>query len=467
MLTMVSIVIALLIALWLPLSTGFTSSIRTPTSRTDMQLSGSSSLALDYAIKIHPSKNDDEVLNWELYPLSNWDDDDIGEGTLALRALDDCATKQESTADVVCKLSCKWKQSTSSDNTWLINVAAVDEQEDIIPIELQCVLSRVMVQSAVSQIAKHCSTAAVLQITLPLLEGEGCKKVLLSDLPIWSCICGSSNRPSYQSNNRWLVSSEDCKGVRQLFSSLNSEYSKAEIVDMVDNEGTVLGSLPRPYVHTQNILHRGIGIVVSKDTDIIKSLKSDSNNIPEVYVHQRTSTKRIFPSLYDMFVGGVSCINEDSRLTAAREISEELGLSLALEMEATEDNKDGDSTDQVNPLSEKLFQCTICTSYNRCVVSMFTYTCDTTIEKISWQEEEVAWGDFIPYDIIEGAADMSIDRLVKLGTWPGGRDKYIAKDDKELKAFVKEWANWDFVPDGLLVWEACTSFVASQTLQWQ
>jgi len=443
---MVSIVIALLFALWLPSSTGFTS-INFPTSsrsNTDMQLSGSSSLASDYAIKIYPSK-DDDVLNWELYPLSNWKNDNIGEGTLALRALDDCATKQSiRTPDVACTLSCKWEQSTSSDNTWLINVALVDEQ-DIIPMELQCVLGRVMVQSAASHIANQCSTAAVLQITLPLLEGEGCQKVLLSD----------------------LTSTEDCKGVRQLFSSLNTDYSKAEIVDMVDNEGTVLGSVPRPYVHLYNTLHRGVGIVVSKGDDIIKSLKSDNDNIPEVYVHQRTSAKRIFPSLYDMFVGGVSCSNEDSRLTAAREVAEELGLSCALDMlEATED-KDEEATYQVNPLSEKLFQCTICTSYNRCVVSMFTYTCDTTNETISWQEEEVAWGDFISYDIIEAAADMSIDRLVKKGTWPGGRAKYIAKDDKELKAFVKEWAAWDFVPDGLLVWEAWTSFIASQTLQWQ
>jgi len=429
-------------AIWLPLSTGFIPSHSTTSSRsnTDMKLSGSSSLASDYAIKIHPSKN---VLTWELYPLSNWDDEDIGKGTLALRALDDCATKQKgSTADVLCKLSCKWEQSTSSD-IWSIRVAAVDEQE-IIPIELQCVLSRVMVQSAASYIANHCNTTAVLQITLPLLEGQGCQKILLSDL---------------------TSTSEDCKGVRHLFSSLNTEYSKAEIVDMVDNDGNVLGSLPRPYVHLYNILHRGIGIVISKDEDIIQSLKANNDNIPEVYVHQRTSTKRIFPSLYDMFVGGVSCANEDSRLTAAREIAEELGLSRALDMLEATENKDQSTV--VNPLSEKLFQCTICTSYNRCVVSMFTYTCDTTKETISWQEEEVAWGDFIPYDIIEVSADMSIDRLVMKGTWPGGRDKYIGKDNKELKAFVKEWAAWDFVPDGLLVWEAWTSFVDSQTLQWQ
>ena len=148
-------------------------------------------------------------------------------------------------------------------------------------------------------------------------------------------------------------------------------------------------------------------------------------------------------------------------------LPEELGLNLALGILERGSEEKNEKATEANPLSEKLFQCTICTSYNRCVVSMFTYTCDTTIEKISWQEEEVDWGDFIPYDIIEGAADMSIDRLVKLGTWPGGRDKYIAKDDKELKAFVKEWAFWDFVPDGLLVWEAWTSFVASQTLQWQ
>ena len=53
----------------------------------------SSSLASDYAIRIHPPPNNKNQLHWELYPLSNWKEsssDVTGVGTIALRALDDC-----------------------------------------------------------------------------------------------------------------------------------------------------------------------------------------------------------------------------------------------------------------------------------------------------------------------------------------------------------------------------------------
>jgi 8-oxo-dGTP pyrophosphatase MutT (NUDIX family) len=110
-----------------------------------------------------------------------------------------------------------------------------------------------------------------------------------------------------------------------------------------------------------------------------------------------------------MFVGGVSCHGEDSRLTAAREVAEELGLTRALNSIL------GSKLD--NPLSEELFQCTICTSYNRCVVSVFTYTtCNGEI--ITWQDEEVSWGDYVPYAVVEQAATSSIHRLVESGAWP-------------------------------------------------
>ena len=107
-------------------------------------------------------------------------------------------------------------------------------------------------------------------------------------------------------------------------------HSEAELVDMVDGEGAVLGSLPRPYVHAWNVLHRGVGLIVAKDEDVLRSI-DDGRTTPMVYVHRRTSTKRIFPSLYDMFVGGVSCRGERSRTTAAREVAEELGLGRALD----------------------------------------------------------------------------------------------------------------------------------------
>lgn len=49
-------------------------------------------------------------------------------------------------------------------------------------------------------------------------------------------------------------------------------------------------------------------------------------NQGDIYCHRRTATKRVFPSMYDMFIGGISGSMEPSVLTAARELGEELGL---------------------------------------------------------------------------------------------------------------------------------------------
>ena len=73
-----------------------------------------------------------------------------------------------------------------------------------------------MVQCAALQIANQVSSSdidvsskTILYITLPLLEGEGCQKVLLSDL---------------------TTNSAGSVGVKQLFNSMNSDYANSEIV---------------------------------------------------------------------------------------------------------------------------------------------------------------------------------------------------------------------------------------------
>jgi hypothetical protein len=64
-------------------------------------------------------------------------------------------------------------------------------------------------------------------------------------------------------------------------------------------------------------------------------------------------------------------------------------------------------------LTQRLFQCIVCTSYNRCVVDVFGYTINTATDSIVWQKEEVAWGAFVPYNVVEAAAQISIHRLKK------------------------------------------------------
>lgn len=404
--------------------------------RSSLSMMSSSSLADEYAINIcSRSKNE---LRWDFIPIDHFaTEPNVGVGTLALKALD--AAQKDNTEDgVVHILRCEWTESSSS-NVWSIHVDEItthkDETHDEFSRELECVLSRIMVQCAIKQIAKNENVdnnkELLLHVTLPLLDGSGCQKLSLTNA---TC------------DDHFLTT------VRHLFNPLNSEYAQnMELVDMVSNSGEVLGSLPRPYIHTFNILHRGIGIIVTKD----RSIFDDKFPPPDVYVHQRTSTKRVFPSLYDMFVGGVSSSGETATWTAAREVGEELGLKRALAV--LEGQQEGEEDGSLNPLSDKLFQCTICTSYNRCIVSMFAYTCDTKLETIKWQEEEVAWGGWVSYDIVEAAGALSIKRLEEEGVWPGtgAAESAVIKgmDSIEEKQELS-WETWDFVPDGLLVWVA-------------
>eukprot|EP00977_Amphora_coffeiformis_P009424 scaffold2179_cov165-Amphora_coffeaeformis.AAC.28 len=229
----------------------------------------------------------------------------------------------------------------------------------------------------------------------------------------------------------------------ELFATALGRLKYPEWVEMTDQSGKPLGMVPRPLVHTHNLLHRGIGMFVTKDRSIFLNNSEDGEILPDLYLHQRTATKRIFPSLYDMFVGGVSSAGESSRVTAQREVAEELGLRQADHLSAT-----------------PLLTCVVCTGYNRCVVDLYEYVMDTTTESISWQAEEVAWGSFCSYDIIEAAADRSIQRLEAKHAWPGSSPAIQSPRKGELVGHRSTsdrndaWKEWDFVPDGLLVWEA-------------
>lgn len=210
---------------------------------------------------------------------------------------------------------------------------------------------------------------------------------------------------------------------------------QGEIVEMVDRFGGVLAKVPRPLVHRHNLLHRGIGMfVTTKHATSEDSIKSSM-----WYVHRRTATKRIFPSLFDMFVGGVSLAGEENQVTALREVKEELGL-------------------ERGSLSDPILTCVVCTAYNRCFVTLFAYLMNMTDDTVDWQEEEVAWGEFCSYAVIQAAADRSIQRLVEIKEWPGRLpaiqstlkgDLDTAESQETMDAV--EWKDWDFVPDGLLV----------------
>ncbi|MFF2653489.1 NUDIX hydrolase [Streptomyces sp. NPDC058045] len=87
-----------------------------------------------------------------------------------------------------------------------------------------------------------------------------------------------------------------------------------EILDVVDERDRVVGQATRGEVYARKLRHRSVFVLV-RDAE------------GRVFVHRRTPTKMIFPSRYDMFVGGVVGTGESYPQAALREAEEELGVT--------------------------------------------------------------------------------------------------------------------------------------------
>ncbi|MFV2120375.1 NUDIX domain-containing protein [Streptomyces sp. Act-28] len=86
-----------------------------------------------------------------------------------------------------------------------------------------------------------------------------------------------------------------------------------ELLDVVDERDEVVGRLPRGEVYARRLRHRCAFVLVRDAAD-------------RIFVHRRTASKPLFPSLYDMFVGGVVGAGESYDAAALREAEEELGV---------------------------------------------------------------------------------------------------------------------------------------------
>lgn len=373
------------------------------------------SLASSYVISTEGlSRDDEKSFFWTFHPIDNLKNDSGsnggGVGDKALRAMYEHDLNQNGSFMLQCQIH----------EGGLRVVTDSSQQEGA----LIAAISRVMVQAAFREF----SETDQISIEVPC-----------HDDPTQLC-----------SEKYFIHDLLSDKGYAPLFSSLlppETDFNSVEMSDMVNGEGESIGYIPRPILHKFNILHRGIGIIVFRDDSQTTNEKKQNVTLSKIYVHQRTHTKRIFPSLYDMFIGGISTTGEDLKSTAAREIGEELGLTT------------------LSSLSNELFKCTICTSYNRCVVTVYTYRFQPSIDKIHWQEEEVQWGDFVDYKYVEKSAAMSIDRLRNSGSWPGSETDALnlirMANHGECAASHDE--QWDYVPDGLLVWVAWVQWLQNET----
>jgi isopentenyldiphosphate isomerase len=162
-----------------------------------------------------------------------------------------------------------------------------------------------------------------------------------------------------------------------------------EILDIVDERDDVVGQARRGEVYARGLRHRCSFIQVRDAAG-------------RLFVHRRTATKLVFPSLYDMFVGGVVGAGESYDDAALREAGEELGVSGL-------------------PRPEFLFKFLYDDGAGRTWWSaVYEVRCDLPVDP---QAEEVAWHGFL--------TDAEVDARLDDWEWvPDGLDAYA-----RVKAF--------------------------------
>jgi len=90
-----------------------------------------------------------------------------------------------------------------------------------------------------------------------------------------------------------------------------------ELVDHLSDDGSVIGSVTRRVMRRANLLHRAVFIVVADG--------------PRILAHQRAPWKDIWPSYWDLALGGVVGAGEAWDVAAERELEEEAGVVVPLE----------------------------------------------------------------------------------------------------------------------------------------
>jgi|SRR5271165_535485 len=91
-----------------------------------------------------------------------------------------------------------------------------------------------------------------------------------------------------------------------------------ELVDVVDDQGQTIRIVTRREMREKRLPHRSTAVLVF-------------NTGGEIFIHQRTSTKDVYPSHWDVAVGGVLAAGEDFLEGARREVKEELGVNVQLQ----------------------------------------------------------------------------------------------------------------------------------------
>lgn len=86
-----------------------------------------------------------------------------------------------------------------------------------------------------------------------------------------------------------------------------------EKVDLLDENGKIIGVQDKKVAHRTGAWHRSVHLYLVNDKG-------------EILLQLRTADKDIYPSVWDISVGGHVGAGEDTTITACREMGEELGI---------------------------------------------------------------------------------------------------------------------------------------------
>lgn len=92
-----------------------------------------------------------------------------------------------------------------------------------------------------------------------------------------------------------------------------SNHPGDELVDVIDEAGRTIGTVTRREMRARRLPHRCTYVLVF-------------NRRGELLLHLRTADKDVYPSHWDVAVGGVVAAGESFDAGARREVAEELGI---------------------------------------------------------------------------------------------------------------------------------------------
>lgn len=137
-----------------------------------------------------------------------------------------------------------------------------------------------------------------------------------------------------------------------------------ERVDVVDAGDRVVGRATRAEMRTRRLRHRAVYVLVF-------------NSRGDLFVHQRTAGKDVYPSYYDVAIGGVVSAGETYEQAAEREIAEEIGVSGAA-LDYVAELRYADASNRING---RVFRCTF-------------------DGELNLQAEEIVAGEWLPLEAV-------------------------------------------------------------------